>query len=110
MFRGAGTGFENVGGGFEGGEVRAEGGMVGRRGSFSGGGVGGNMFLLIGGSDCWRARLAMSERTRFDAAKETLSRGRGSPRWDSDRLISEPVKPVPVLVGLTEAMRRALPR
>ena len=46
--------------------------------SASGGGVGGNIFLLTGGSDCWREREAMPGLTRLDAANEMPSGGRSS--------------------------------
>ena len=51
---------------------------VGLDGSASGGGVGGNIFLLTGGSDCCREREARPGFTRLDAAKEIPSGGLSS--------------------------------
>ena len=70
--------------------------------SWSGGGVGGNMLRLIGGSDCCLVRLRISDFTRLEAAKEMLSSGRSS-RLKSKAaalflFISEPAKPVGVWV------------
>ena len=72
--------------------------------------MGGNMFLLTGGSDCclrdWRSGL-----TRFEAAKEMLSGGRSSLiSVRTEFLISEPAKPVKALERSEAATSRALPR
>lgn len=73
----------------------------GLAGSWSGGGVGGNMFRLTGGSDCCRVVVLLCNpgRTRFEAAKEILSRGRSSLLVSTGVvffLASEPAKPVKV--------------
>ena len=46
--------------------------------SLSGGGVGGNMFLLTGGADCCLDLLWRPGLTRLEAPKEIDSRGRSS--------------------------------
>ena len=51
----------------------------GRIGSFSGGGVGGNMLRLTGGSDCCLDRLWRPGLTRLEAPNDIDSRGRSSP-------------------------------
>ena len=60
-----------------GGEVDAE-MKGGRTGSWSGGGVGGNILRLTGGSDCNRDLLCSPGLTRFVAPKDIDSGGRSS--------------------------------
>lgn len=80
------------------------------RPSASGGGVGGNMLRLMGGSDCWRALLWSSGFTRLVAANESFSSGLSSFATWLTFLISEPAKPVKALARSDAATRRALPR
>lgn len=79
----------------------------------SGGGVGGNMCRLIGGSDCCLPLLCKPGLTRLVAPNEMFSGARSSLLVSSrivTLLFSEPVKPANVLDRSAAATRRALPR
>lgn len=85
----------------------------GRTGSWSGGGVGGNMLRLIGGADCCRAALLVrSSLTRFEAANEMVSRGRSSLAVPPTAFFfaSDPAKPVKAFDWSEAATSLALPR
>lgn len=71
------------------------------------------MFRLTGGSDCCLDRLCKFAFTRFEAAKEMLSRGLSSRLVSTDMALffaSEPAKPVKVFPWSAAAIRRAFPR
>ena len=80
--------------------------------SDSGGGVGGNVLRLIGGSDCCLTRLCKLGLTRFVAAYESFSSGLSSlaPDVVVIFLISAPVNPVNAFALSEAATSRALPK
>lgn len=101
----------DIGGGFAGGDVAVL-ANCGRIGSWSGGGVGGNILRLMGGADCCRTLLWRSVLTRFDAAKEIVSRGRSSLAAPPMAFFfaSEPAKPVNAFAWSEAATSLAFPR
>lgn len=71
------------------------------------------MFRLTGGSDCCLDRLCKFVFTKFDAAKEMLSRGLSSLLVSTGvaiRFASEPANPVKVFPWSAAAIKRAFPR
>lgn len=84
-----------------------------RTGSCSGGGVGGNIFRLIGGSDCCLDLLCRPGLTRLLAPNDMDSRGRSSSLlFMTAAFAFDPalVPPVVVLLRSEAAINRALPR
>lgn len=71
------------------------------------------MFRLTGGSDCCLDLLCKFGFTRFEAAKEMLSRGRSSLLVSTGvafLFASEPANPVKVFPWSAAAIKRAFPR
>lgn len=71
------------------------------------------MFRLTGGSDCCLDLLCKFGFTRFDAAKEMLSRGLSSLLVSTGvafLFASEPANPVKVFPWSAAAIKRAFPR
>ena len=101
-----------IAGKFDGGEEDAV-GNAGLIGSWSGGGVGGNMLRLTGGSDCCLDLLCRPGLTRLEAPNDIDSRGRSSTSLfmaAACALASALTEPINALLWSDVAINLALPR